>query len=395
MSRGVDVLHFVPSYHPARGGIEVLVENLVAELRGGQSVDSAVVAPALPDQRSPDYVYGDTRVHSIPVPPAIMAVYEAAAPTPVPVDTSLSILAEMYASLRRIFESTKPRLVHIHSVSMMAPAAAAMATSQGIPVLFHEHGLADVNPANYKQQLRDATWVCAVSKAVADSIRDECSRQALVHVIPNGLEDPLGRIGHREESFPSVAMVGRLAEEKGFDDGLDALGVVRRRFPDVRIRLVGDGPCAARLYEQADRLGLLGSVDYYGKLDREKTLAVIAGSSVVLVPSRRTEGFSLVAAEAALLGRPVVATTTGGLPETVHHEVTGILVPPGDVASLAAGVERLLGSPSLRSALGAKARDRAACDFSVQRFASDIAGLYEAMLGNQRINTGSGIRDEP
>jgi len=330
-----------------------------------------------------------TRVHSIPVPQAIMAVYESVAPTAVPVDSSLAILADVYADLRRVYESTKPQLVHIHAVSMMAPAAAALATSLDIPVLFHEHGLADVNPANYRDQLRDAAWVCAVSHAVADSIRDECSRQTDIHVIPNGLEDPLDTIGHQVEHFPSVAMVGRLAQEKGFDDGLEALAIVRRRFPKLRIRLVGDGPCAAGLYEQAGRLGLHDVVDYYGKLDHHQALTVIARSSAVLVPSRRTEGFSLVAAEAALLKRPVVATTVGGLPETVHHEVTGLLVPPGDVQSMAAAVERLLALPLLRNALAENARERAVIDFSVQRFAADIARLYGEMLGTSRSGTSS------
>ena len=392
MNEGVDVLHVVPSYHPARSGIEVLVENLVKELRDGQGVDSAVVAPALPGQRPPDYAYQGTRVHSIPVPQAIMAVYESAAPRPVPAATSLGILADVYANLRRICESTKPQLVHIHSVSMMAPAAAAMATSQGIPVLFHEHGLAGVNPVNYRQQLREAAWVCAVSQAVADSIRNECSRQTDVHVIPNGLEDPLDKISHQDEHFPSIAMVGRLAHEKGFDDGLEALAIVHRRFPNLRIRLVGDGPCAAGLYEQAGRLKLLDVVDYYGKLEHHQALRVIATSSAVLVPSRRTEGFSLVAAEAALLLRPVVATTVGGLPETVQHEVTGLLVPPGDVQTMAAAVEQLLASPSLRKDLAQNARERAVIDFSVQRFAADIAVLYEEILNTSRRGTGSMVR---
>lgn len=359
----------------------MLIENLVVALRVDWGVESTIVAPALPGQRPPNYVHRGTCVHSIAVPQALMSVYEADVTTSVPVHDSLAILADMYASLRRILSMTRPRVVHIHSVSMMAPVAAALATSQAIPVLFHEHGLADVNPVRYKQQLRTATWVCAVSNAVADSIRDECLRQTAVHVIPNGLEDPWSRIGHSVGVDPSVAMVGRLAHEKGFDVGLEALSGVVRRFPDLRIRLVGDGPCAGQLHEQARRLNLLDHVDYFGTLEHEKSLSVIASSSLVLVPSRRTEGFSLVAAEAALLGRPVVATMTGGLPETVLDEQTGLLVAPGDVRSMASAIERLLGSPSLRYALGRKARARAVDTFDVRRFATDIAGLYKDMCG--------------
>lgn len=378
---GMDVLHVVPSYHPARGGIEVLIEDLVVALRVDWGVESTIVAPALPGQRPPHYIHRDTCVYSIPVPRALMSVYEAEEATAVPVNDSLAILADMYAFLRRLLSMTRPQVVHVHSVSMMAPVAAALATSQGIPVLFHEHGLADVNPDRYKQQLRTARWVCAVSHAVADSIRDECLRPTPVYVIPNGLQDPWSRIRHSVDADLSVAMVGRLAHEKGFDIGLDALSHVVRRFPDLRIRLVGDGPCAAQLNEQARRLNLLDHVQYYGTLENEESLSVMASSSLVLVPSRRTEGFSLVAAEAALLGRPVVATTTGGLPETVIDEQTGLLVAPGDVLSMASAVERLLTSPSLRCTLGMQARARAVRAFDVRRFAADIAGLYKDMCG--------------
>lgn len=376
MGEAIDVLHVVPSYHPARGGIEVLVENLVTELRTACGINSAVVAPGLPNQRPDICVHRDTRIFSIPVRPEVMAIYEADVAEPLAPRAAIKVMANIFSGLRRVFEEISPRLVHVHSVSMMAPSAAGIAASMGIPTLFHEHGLVDANPANFKAQVRDARWVCTVSEAVAESIRLNCSRKGRVYVIPNGIEDPMTTIGPSDDLFPSVAMIGRLSEEKGFDDGLEALNIVRRAFPKLRISLVGSGPQAVELHELARNLGLLEAIDFVGNVEHEKALEVAARSSIVLVPSRTTEGFSLVAAEAAFLGKPTVGTTIGGLPETVKDGVTGLLVAPGNLRSMADAIERLLKTPELRRSMGQQARARATRKFSVDRFANNVASLY-------------------
>lgn len=366
----------MPSYHPARSGIEVLVENLVTELRTACGINSAVVAPGLPDQRPERYVHRGTRVYSILVPPELMQIYEADAPESLSAHAAIKVMANIFMGLRRVFEETSPRLVHIHSVSMMAPAAAGIAASLGIPTLFHEHGLVDANPSNFKAQVRDTRWVCAVSGAVAQSIRLNCAREGPVRVIPNGIEDPLTTITLGEEYFPSVAMIGRLSEEKGFDDGLRALCIVRHKFPNLRVFVVGSGPQASKLHDLADQLDLRDAVDFMGNVEHERALEVAARSSIVLIPSRGTEGFSLVAAEAAFLGKPTVGTTVGGLPETVKDGVTGLLVAPGSPRTMAEAIERLLETPELRRSMGQRARDRATRKFSVDRFANNVAGLY-------------------
>jgi len=374
MHEGVDVLHVVPSYHPARGGIEVLVEDLVTSLHTDCGIDSAVVAPGLPGQRPDEYVHRGTRVHSIAVPGEVVALYESEAPQALSPRDSIKVMSGVFAGLRRVLDEAAPHLVHIHSVSIMAPGAAGLATANGIPVLFHEHSLADVNPTQYKRLLSDAAWVCAVSEAVAASIHRDCARTAPVRVIPNGIEDP--SVPRTVEAFPSVVMMGRLSEEKGFDDGLRACSIVRRRYPDLRIRIVGSGGRGAELHALARRLNVLDAVDYFGTVDHGKAMAIMADSSVVLIPSLRTEGFSLVAAEAAFLGRPVVGTTVGGLPETVTDGETGLLVASGDVPQMAGAIERLVGDTQLRSTMGERARARALREFSVQRFARDVAAFY-------------------
>ena len=242
--------------------------------------------------------------------------------------------------------------------------------------MMHVHGTIHAwDPPNFRARVRDATWVCAVADAVAGSIRLDCERTGPVTVLRNGVADPLSTTVPLRASSPSVAMVGRLSPEKGFDDGLRALALARRQFPDLRVRLVGTGPMTNSLHRVAQDAGLVDSVDYFGQLENADALRVVAGSDVVLIPSRE-EGFSLVAVEAALLKRPVVGTAVGGLPETVIDGVTGLLVANGDIGAMAHSVQGLLLDPHEAMRLGNQARARALTEFGMNRFVAELAGLY-------------------
>ncbi len=141
---------------------------------------------------------------------------------------------------------------------------------------------------------------------------------------------------------PLVVCVGRLHPQKGLDVLLEATAVLgRRRRVAPKVALVGEGPHEARLRRQTSRLGLGGSVVFAGA--SANAADELAAADVVVVPSR-WEGWPLVVSEALLLGRPVVATAVGGVPDMVDR-ATGWLVEPGDATGLARAVEEVLGDP--------------------------------------------------
>ena len=253
--------------------------------------------------------------------------------------------------------------------------------SRGTPFILHVHGTIHENDrAAFRRNVRDATWVCAVSEAVAQSIRHDCLRTGPITVIRNGIPDPLPSTIPFDPRSPSVAMIGRLSEEKGFDDGLRSLARVRDSIANLTIRLAGNGPELDSLHQLAGELQLLESIEFFGELPHHRALRVIAGSDLVVVPSKRVEGFSLIAAEAALLERPVVATNVGGLAETVLDGVTGVLVPPEDPVAMSEHIVHLLENANLRHHLGTQARRRASTMFGHERFIDEIAELYTAVL---------------
>ena len=231
-------------------------------------------------------------------------------------------------------------VVHAH---WLPSGLAALATDK--PFVLQAWGtdveLARRAPWLARQVVRRARLVIAGSSYLAESVRRLSARE--VRVIPNGVDIP-ETVGEPADP-PHVLFVGRLSEEKGILEFLEATA----GLPRV---IVGDGPLRARVPEAVgfvahDRLG-----KYYER------------AAVVCVPSRR-EGYGVVAREAMAYGRPVVASPVGGLVDAVEDGVTGLLVVP---AGLCSALERLLENRQLRARLGLKARE-----YSVTQFSWDAA----------------------
>jgi glycosyltransferase involved in cell wall biosynthesis len=252
-------------------------------------------------------------------------------------------------------------LVHAHWL----PSALAAAWT-GKPVVLQLWGT-DVELARRvrwaaRRLVRKARLVLCPSQALAEDARALGARE--IRVVPSGVTLP-AVVGEPEEP-PHVLFVGRLSEEKGIAELLEAT----RDLPRV---IVGDGPLRDRVPEA---LGFVPPLDLAAYYER---------AAVVACPSRR-EGYGVVAREAMAHGRPVVATAVGGLVDAVEDGVTGLLVPPGDPAALRTALERLLADEQLRRALGASARAAAAERFSWTTVTSETLDAYRAaLLGPRRL----------
>jgi glycosyltransferase involved in cell wall biosynthesis len=179
----------------------------------------------------------------------------------------------------------------------------------------------------------------AVSQAVGDALVAEGVSAHRLAVVPNGVSLERLRVeatlpnAEIPAERPLVAAVGRLAPVKGMEELIRAAVLV----PQATFAILGEGRLKSSLQELASALQVSKRVRFLGKSVRPASLMSLA--DVVAVPSR-SEGFGLVAAEAAALGRPVVAARVGGLSEIVEDGVTGLLVSPGNVEELAAAPSR-------------------------------------------------------
>ncbi|HLM04799.1 MAG TPA: glycosyltransferase family 4 protein [Blastococcus sp.] len=183
---------------------------------------------------------------------------------------------------------------------------------------------------------------------------------------------------------PVVACVSRLVARKGQDVLVAGWPQVLARHPRARLLLVGGGPLEASLRRAVRRLGLADSVVLTGPVAPAELPAYFAACDVFAMPCRTrragldVEGLGMVFLEAAACGRPVVAGTSGGAPETVREGVTGHVVDPRSPAAVAATVADLLDDPDRARAMGAAGRSWVEERWSWTTIAGTFADLLEA-----------------
>jgi glycosyltransferase involved in cell wall biosynthesis len=212
---------------------------------------------------------------------------------------------------------------------------------------------------------------------IRSSLGDRLARRS--RVIHNGVREPSPAVSaspHSVGTSRSLVVVGRLAARKGQDTAIAATALVRRAGFDVRLTLVGDGYPGYE--DHVDGLHALAAREHVDDVTAfagfQNPAAYLADADVVLVPSR-VEPFGLVAVEALLLGRAVVASRVGGLREIVQDGVTGLLVEPDDPQALADAIVGLLADPDRLTALGQAGRADARARFSMDTYASRLSNV--------------------
>jgi glycosyltransferase involved in cell wall biosynthesis len=182
---------------------------------------------------------------------------------------------------------------------------------------------------------------------------------------------------------PVVVLVSRMLWDKGVGEFVEAARRLRAEGVRARFLLVG-GPDehnpASVEARQLEAWAKEGAVEWLGW--RDDVPAVIAASHIVCLPSYR-EGLPKTLLEALASGRAVVATDVAGCREAVRDGDNGLLVPPRDAAALAAALKRLITDAGLRRDFGARGRERAEREFSLERIVGETLGLYQDLLAGR------------
>jgi colanic acid/amylovoran biosynthesis glycosyltransferase len=200
-----------------------------------------------------------------------------------------------------------------------------------------------------------------------------------VHVVRCGLDaELLGAEPGPPPERPRLVCVGRLSPEKGQLVLLEAAAVLAKEGVSLELVLVGDGPLRAELEARVVALGLSGSVRMTGSLDASRLRAEILASRALVLPSF-AEGLPVVLTEALALGRPVIATAVGGVPELVWPGSGGWLVPPASADALASAMREALAAPVKQLAeLAHEGRERVRRRHDAARGAARLAALFAA-----------------
>jgi len=180
-------------------------------------------------------------------------------------------------------------------------------------------------------------------------------------------------------SSPVALVVSRLVPIKNVGLFVEAMAAVHRSHPGARALVVGDGPLAAALKQQAGSLGLDRVVHFAGYVEQRDLPQWYRTADLLVIPSDFDNSPS-VAIEAMASGLPIVATDVGGVSEFVEAPAGGILVPKGDALQLAARIGELLADPRRRHEAGAFNRRRAVQRYSWRTSAEQLLAIYQSAV---------------
>jgi glycosyltransferase involved in cell wall biosynthesis len=282
-------------------------------------------------------------------------------------------------ALRRVVRKHRIDLVHAH---LGASEVLAMVVPRNVPVVasrrgrnvgFEDHAfLKLVEGLGHR---RTDLLLCN-SRYLANYTRGEDLWPPPIEVIYNAVDLQRFRsTAMPPTDTPTVAMVANLKPYKGQKRFLQAFHLVAREIPGATALLVGGGPDRGRLTALASQLGINKVVTFVGQVEDPRPY--VARSHIAALTSSH-EGFPNAILEAMAMGRPVVATRVGGIPEMVRDGVDGLLTSL-DPVDIATAIVKLLRDEALRTQMGAEARRRAE-DFDWDRVVIKTEAAYQGVL---------------
>jgi glycosyltransferase involved in cell wall biosynthesis len=304
------------------------------------------------------------------------------------------VAAEWWAIMRRLM-SRRYDLLHSHWLLPQGFVGVLAARLLHTPHVVTVHG-SDVFALNGKllksfkrMAMQHADAVTVNSSATGQAVNEIGPGSSPVKRIPMGVctdfvakTDPRVRAlrdRYRREQGPLLVFAGRVVEEKGVGDLIQAMHVLRVQHPDVTLLVVGEGQDRAMMEERCARHGVGDRVHFTGWVEPGEIPLYLAAGDIYVGPSwHEAQGLTFI--EAMVAGTPVVATGVGGIVDSVQHEITGLLVEKQSPDEIVAAVDRLVKEEGLAERLCSTARKRVEERFSRQASAAAFDELFVRLV---------------
>jgi glycosyltransferase involved in cell wall biosynthesis len=361
----------------------------LASALGKQGVDVKVVAPASQDVAESAKLNGTgiDRFHYAPRKYETLAyagnMAEQVRDSWSARFTLIGFLGAEFRSAVRARREMQPDVVHAHWWFPSGLVGTWLSKLSHTPLVTTLHGT-DVRIARsvsmsrpaFRHVLQNSRVTTAVSKWLAHEAQSLVSAPAPV-VAPMPVAVELFSPGGARKSS-TLLFVGRLTKQKGVDLLLHTLAKLPAA---LTLDVVGDGVEREALERLASELGVAARVRWHGSQPQPKLVDFYRSASALVVPSA-DEGLGLVAVEAMLAETPVVAFESGGLPDVVQHERTGLLVRERSPDALASAITQLLAREDRGRALGEAGRMHSLSTFAPESVASRYIDIYRTAIAS-------------
>lgn len=285
----------------------------------------------------------------------------------------------------------------IHTISYPACLYAAFAAARtGVRQIWHEHNIKRlhvINRAIYRRVSGTCHRVIGPSDAVTGNLGKAGIDSAKLRTVYNGIDLSKFAVSRDDQAKAirtelgvgpqchAVGLFGQMLPYKGHLTLIEAAPAVLAEHPNTRFFLVGaleNPPYEERLRGEMSARGLTDKFHFTGW--RADVQDIIRAMDVVVVGTTTPEPAALALMESMAMERALVATRTGGTPEIVVDEQTGLLYAPGDAQQLGRQINRLLGNPVLRRELGRAGRERVERNFGRERHIDEMFSIYAQCL---------------
>ena len=293
----------------------------------------------------------------------------------------------------RLLAGARHDLVVSAHVSLAPLALLARALRRDVRTAVIAYGVEVWRPLSVAQRaaLRRADAVLSISDyTTAELLRWGGVRADKTRLLPCSL-DPFWEVeteaapaSDAATSVPVMLSVVRMEKEdryKGIDSVIESLPAVVSEIGAVDYRVVGRGADVPRLKALAAELNVARYVTFTGALGAEELREQYRRCSLFVMPSEK-EGFGIVFLEAMAHSKAVVGGAHGGTPSVVRDGETGLLVKRSDTAAIARALVRLLRDPALRERMGRAGRERLLCEFTFDKFESNLDGVFRSCLSH-------------
>jgi len=310
-----------------------------------------------------------------------------------PIKTKSELSPRLYFAIPKIIELIKREkidLVHAHT-RVTQVMAWWIKKLQGTRHVTTCHGF-------YKRRLGRRllpAWgekTIAISQPVADHlVNDFHVAQNKVLTILNaidieGLRDryekhnssDIRKRWNLESTTPTLGVIARIVEDKGHSYLIAAISELRKQYEDIKLLIVGVGPFMDKMKQYAKHLDLTQNVIFLGNLS--DVTSALAAIDIFVLPAIWREGFGLSIVEAMSLKKPVIVTNIWALNALVQDRQNGLLIEPKSTDAIVTAVNALIHDSKLRNQIGEKAHETVVKEFSIDRFAKQIASTYTTLV---------------